>query len=75
VQDHISLSVDSLATRRTRIEIYEAIQHHRELALERGMSSYYVSGLEMALGIIDGTVKNLHKPHLTQQTLFDYDYD
>jgi len=75
VQDHISHSVDNLATRRTRIEMYEAIQHHRDLALERGISNYYISGLEMALGIIDGTVKNLNRPHITQQTLFDYDYD
>jgi hypothetical protein len=55
--------------------MYEAIQHHRDLALERGISNYYISGLEMALGIIDGTVKNLNRPHITQQTLFDYDYD
>jgi hypothetical protein len=67
--------MDELLSRKTRIEMYEAIQYHRDLALERGMSSYYVSGLEMALGIIDGTVKNLDKPHLTQQTLFDYDHD
>jgi hypothetical protein len=75
MQDHISQSVDDLASRRTRMEMYEAIQHHRDLALERGMSSYYVSGLEMALGIVDGTVKNLDKPHLSQQALFDYNYD
>jgi hypothetical protein len=67
--------MDELLFRQTRLEIYEAIEYHRDLALERGMSSYYVSGLEMALGIVDGTVKNLEKPHLTQQTLFDYDHD
>lgn len=75
MQDNVHQSIDDLVSRRTRSEVIEAIQYHRDLAIERGMSSYYVSGLEMAIGITNGTVKNLHKPHLTQQALFDYDFD
>jgi hypothetical protein len=67
--------MDELLSRKTRMDIYLAIQYHRDRALERGMSSYYVSGLEMALGIVDGTVSNEETPHLTQQTLFDEDYE